>query len=328
MLCNAPVLTVQDLAASFKIDEGLVRAVQGVSFSIEKGKTLGLVGESGSGKSTVALSIMRLLPKPSGTIKSGRILFDGRDLVTLPPDSMRNIRGKRIAMIFQEPMTALNPVYTIGDQLVEMLALHHHEMTRSSLLEACLELLKKVGISEPQRRMHDYPHQMSGGMRQRVMIAMALTCKPDILIADEPTTALDVTIQAQILDLMRKLQDEYGMAIIFITHDFGVVAEMCHDVAVMYGGMIVEEAPVNDLFKCPRHPYTKGLLESMPCLSTRRKAPLPVIKGKVSSLLEIPTGCNFENRCSLAGDQCRRKVPEMDSVSEGHRVRCFRWREV
>lgn len=322
------ILKVNDLVTSFATEEGTARAVSGVSFEVKKGKTLGLVGESGCGKSVSALSVMRLLPKPAGNIDSGEILFDGKDVVKLPASEMHHIRGKRISMIFQEPMTALNPVHRIGKQLAEVFELHFPKMTSQEILKECIDLLNRVGIPEPQKRLMEFPHQLSGGMRQRVVIAIALACKPDILIADEPTTALDVTIQAQILDLMRDLQREYGMAIIFITHDLGVVAEMCDDVAVMYGGMIVESAPVVESFKNPKHPYTKGLLESIPRPECEHKSELKIIEGMVPSIFEMPVGCRFENRCPYTKKTCKKDIPVWEEAGKGHHVRCFRWKEI
>ncbi|MGB5987607.1 MAG: ABC transporter ATP-binding protein, partial [Desulfobacterales bacterium] len=263
-----PLLTIENLTTAFDTEAGRIRAVEGVSFSVSKGRTLGIVGESGCGKSVTALSIMRLLPQPAGRIEGGRIRFNGTDLVQLPAQEMHRIRGKRIAMIFQEPMTALNPVQRIGKQLGEVFELHFPEMDEGAIAAASLELLKKVGIPAPESRLGEYPHQISGGMRQRVMIAAALAGRPDLLIADEPTTALDVTIQAQILDLMGSLKQESGMAIIFITHDLGVIAEMADSVLVMYAGKVAERAPVDPLYQHPRHPYTQGLLSSIPRLST------------------------------------------------------------
>ena len=311
------------LATEFITEQGPARAVAAVSFDLIAGETLGIVGESGCGKSVTALSIMRLLPKPAGRIAGGRIVFDGEDLTRLPADAMHRIRGKRIAMIFQEPMTALNPVYRIGHQLGETLALHFPDMDKAAIYQASVENLAKVGIPAPQRRMKEYPHQLSGGMRQRVMIAIALSCQPDILIADEPTTALDVTIQAQILRLMKDLQQETGMAILFITHDLGVIAELCDRVLVMYGGRVVEEAAVETLFSRPRHPYTKGLLEAIPRLDKPVREMLETIPGMVPSLQDYPPGCRFQNRCAYVTGQCRRQTPQLTNLAGKHRVRCF-----
>jgi len=317
------VLEVSHLATAFDTEEGRVRAVDDMSFKVRRGVTLGLVGESGCGKSVTALSIMRLLPKPSGIIEEGKILFGNTDIVRLPADEMHEIRGNRISMIFQEPMTALNPVHRIGDQLGEVYRLHFPEMGHEEIREQSIAVLRKVGIPEPEQRMNVYPHQISGGMRQRVMIAIALACKPEILIADEPTTALDVTIQAQILGLMKALQQETGTAIIFITHDLGVIAEICDEVVVMYAGKMAECAPVSALFQEPKHPYTRGLLESIPRLDTPRKADLSIIKGMVPSLHELPEGCRFQNRCPHMMDICRSAPPPLKQVGEGHYASCY-----
>jgi oligopeptide/dipeptide ABC transporter ATP-binding protein len=281
------------------------------------------VGESGCGKSVTALSIMRLLPKPTGIIVSGQILFNGSDLVRLPADQMHEIRGERISMVFQEPMTSLNPVHRIGKQLGEVYRLHFAAMSENEIRQQSLELLQKVGIPEPEQRMEEYPHQISGGMRQRVMIALALACRPDILIADEPTTALDVTIQAQILDLMQKLQSETGMAVMVITHDLGVIAETCEDVVVMYAGKVAESASAVELFKNPKHPYTQGLLDSIPRLETPRKTKLNIIKGIVPSLYDLPSGCRFRNRCPYAMEICKSKPPPLIEVGENHFASCY-----
>ena len=318
------LLQVDGLATEFTTEQGQARAVDDVSFELAAGETLGIVGESGCGKSVTALSIMRLLPKPAGRIANGAVVFRGQDLTGLPPEAMHKIRGKRIAMIFQEPMTALNPVYRIGRQLGETLELHHPDMDKAAVRSASLEILAKVGIPAPERRLKEYPHQLSGGMRQRVMIAIALSCQPDILIADEPTTALDVTIQAQILKLMKDLQQETGMAILFITHDLGVIAELCDRVLVMYGGRVVEEAAVEALFAAPRHPYTKGLLEAIPRLDKPAREMLDTIPGMVPSLHDFPPGCRFQNRCGYVEDQCRQQIPLLENINGNHKVRCFR----
>ena len=315
------ILEIKGLVTAFDTEAGEIHAVDDVTFSVPKGSTLGLVGESGCGKSVTALSVMRLLPKPAGRIKSGQILFDGRDIVTLPVEKLREIRGRRISMIFQEPMTALNPVHRIGKQISEVFHLHFPHMSKQEIADACVEMLRKVGIPEPVQRMREYPHQLSGGMRQRVMIAMALACKPDILIADEPTTALDVTIQAQILTLIKKLQTETGMSVIFITHDLGVIAEICDRVVVMYAGRIAETGPVNKIFQNPAHPYTQGLLSSIPRMDTPRKTRLSIIKGIVPSLYDLPEGCRFQNRCPCVQDICKTQ-PEMKTVGEEHFAAC------
>jgi oligopeptide/dipeptide ABC transporter ATP-binding protein len=320
---NNPILQVQNLTTAFDTEAGRIRAIDDVSFDLKKEQVLGIVGESGCGKSVTALSIMRLLPKPVGVIESGRILFKGEDIVGLEADKMHEIRGKRISMIFQEPMTSLNPVHRIGKQLAEVFHLHFSQMADAEIRQESIEILRKVGIPEPEQRMEEYPHGISGGMRQRVMIALALACKPEILIADEPTTALDVTIQAQILDLMKKLQRETGMAIIFITHDMGVIAETCQDVVVMYAGKVAESAATIELFKNPRHPYTQGLLASIPKLATPRKTKLNIIEGIVPSLYELPTGCRFRTRCPHVMDICALESPPLIEVAESHFASCY-----
>jgi len=317
------ILKVENLVTSFDTEAGRIRAVDDVSFEVDKGEVLGIVGESGCGKSVTALSIMRLLPKPSGRIESGRIIFSGTDIAALPAEKMHEIRGNRISMIFQEPMTALNPVHRIGDQIGEVFRLRYSGMSEKEIREESAGMLQKVGISDPGKRMEEYPHNISGGMRQRVMIAMALACKPDILIADEPTTALDVTIQAQIIDLMKRLQDETGMAIIFITHALGVIAETSDRVLVMYAGKVAEKAPADKLFKEPMHPYTKGLLLSIPRLEGKRKTRLHVIKGMVPALHELPEGCRFRNRCPEAMAVCGTVSPPAFSIDNEHQVSCY-----
>ncbi len=327
-MTDSKLLDVRNLVTTFDTEMGTLRAVDRVSFSVNRGQSLGIVGESGCGKSVTSLSIMRLLPKPSGNIQAGEIHFDGQDLVQLPPEEMRRIRGRRISMIFQEPMTALNPVHRIDKQLGEIYSLHFPEMRQREIRQASIDLLNKVGISDPEQRLREYPHQLSGGMRQRVMIAMALACRPEILIADEPTTALDVTIQAQILDLMKQLQQETEMAIVFITHDLGVIAETCDDVVVMYAGVVVERASVVELFQSPRHPYTRGLLESIPRLDIPPKQKLSTIEGMVPDLQDIPEGCRFQNRCRYVEERCKTAPPPEEMVSDQHGVACFRWREI
>jgi len=317
------ILHVEHLVTAFDTETGRVRAVDDISFTLGRGTILGLVGESGCGKTVTAFSITRLLPKPAGIIERGSVLLDDTDLLALPAEEMHKIRGGRVAMIFQEPMTALNPVHRIGRQLMEVFDLHRPELTDSEKRQEALALLAKVGIPEAEKRMSDYPHQLSGGMRQRVMIAMALAGNPDVLIADEPTTALDVTIQAQILDLILSLQKETGMAVIFITHDLGVIAQICREVMVMYAGWVVESAPVKTLFGDPKHPYTRGLLKSMPQLESRRKATLPTIEGTVPSLHELPEGCRFQSRCPSVMDICREKEPPPVAIGENHWTRCF-----
>ena len=322
------ILEVKDLVVEFKTDRGTITAVNGVNFDVYKGRTLGIVGESGSGKSVSALSVMRLIPTPPGNIAGGTIKYRGENVLDLPMDMMRTIRGNKIAMIFQEPMTSLNPVFTVGNQIEEVLELHQSELSKVERKAKTIEMLRLVGIPSPDKRVNEYPHQLSGGMRQRVMIAISLACEPDILIADEPTTALDVTIQAQILELMKKLQKEFGMGIIMITHDLGVVAETCDDVAVMYCGQIVEQADVRTLFRSPRHPYTKGLIESIPSFDStaaKKKGRLPTIEGMVPSLFDLPKGCNFQNRCFKVSDICKGSggEPQLEDKGSDHYVRCF-----
>mgnify|MGYP000850497087 CR=1 FL=1 len=312
------LLEVRGLRAGFDTDTGYVEVLDGVSFELASGETLGLVGESGCGKSVSALSIMNLLPKPAGKITAGSIEFHNRDLVVLPQEEMHDVRGNRISMIFQEPMTALNPVHRIGNQIVEAVKLHEPDLPRTNARQRALEMLERVGIPAPDQRLKEYPHQLSGGMRQRVMIAMALAMQPDLLIADEPTTALDVTIQAQILDLLREMQRESGMAILFITHDLGVIAELCDRVTVMYAGCVVEQASVSQLFSSPRHPYTQGLLRSIPILDGIPKQPLATIPGVVPALIDMPDGCRFRNRCPNAEKDCELESPELTQALERH----------
>ena len=317
------ILKVKNLITAFDTEAGRIRAVDDISFEVKKEQTLGIVGESGCGKSVTALSIMRLLPKPTGVFEGGQILFDEIDIARLPAERMQEIRGNRISMIFQEPMTALNPVHRVGKQIGEVFRLHYAAMSQEVIRGESLKMLHKVGIPDPDERLEEYPHQISGGMRQRVMIAMALAGRPDILIADEPTTALDVTIQAQILTLMRALQEETGMAIIFITHDLGVIAETCDDVVVMYAGKVAETAPVVELFKDPKHPYSRGLLSSIPRLEGQRKGRLSIIKGSVPSLYELPEGCRFQNRCPHVMDICKVDPPPLTTVGENHFASCY-----
>jgi oligopeptide/dipeptide ABC transporter ATP-binding protein len=320
------LVDVRDLKTYFDTDEGTVKAVDGVSFHIDKGETLAVVGESGSGKSVTSLSMMRLIPSPPGRIAGGEILFAGEDLAKKSEREMRKIRGNDISMIFQEPMTSLNPVYTVGDQIAEAITLHQGK-TRRQAMKLAADMLDLVGIPEPGKRVKNYPHQMSGGMRQRVMIAMALSCGPQLLIADEPTTALDVTIQAQILDLMRKLQREIGMSILFITHDLGVVAEIADRVVVMYAGRAVEEADVNDIFAKPQMPYTLGLLNSIPRVdkAAEHQERLEAIPGNVPNPRYLPEGCAFHPRCRFAIDDCKKAIPPLEDTGGGHMVRCIRW---
>jgi oligopeptide/dipeptide ABC transporter ATP-binding protein len=320
---NKAILSVNNLVIAFQTESGLQRAVDGISFSLNKGSTLGLVGESGCGKSVTALSIMKLLPRPAGQYLEGEILFDNKDILKLSSEDLHKIRGYKISMIFQEPMTALNPVQAIGKQVAEAYKLHYPDMSPADIRTASVNMLQKVGIPAPEKRMDDYPHQISGGMRQRVMIAMALATEPDILIADEPTTALDVTIQAQILSLIKDLQEKIGMSVIFITHDLGVIAEVCDDVVVMYAGKLAETATTLELFKNPKHPYTQGLLDSIPRLETKRKIQLNIIKGMVPGLDDLPKGCRFENRCPNVMDICRREPPPFIKVGDDHFVSCY-----
>jgi oligopeptide/dipeptide ABC transporter ATP-binding protein len=320
---NNKLLSLENVSTHFFTEEGVAKAVQDVSFSIKKGKTFALVGESGCGKSVTALSIMRLVPYPPGKIVGGKIMFRGRSLLELGERQMRNIRGNRIAMIFQEPMTSLNPVYTVGDQIVEAIRLHQRKKTRQAWTDA-VEMLKKVGIADAEQRVREYPHQMSGGMRQRVMIAMAVSCEPALLIADEPTTALDVTIQAQILDLLDKLQEQNEMSILLITHNLGIVAERADDVAVMYASRIVEVAQSQSLFAEPLHPYTQGLLRSLPRLGLSDER-LQTIAGIVPEPLHFPAGCKFHPRCSIGCNdrRCQAVEPELREVQLGRCVACW-----
>lgn len=321
---EADLLEVRNLRTSFQTDEGEVKAVDGVSFTLPKGKTLGIVGESGSGKSITALSILQLLAS-NGKIKDGEIIFKGQNLVGYTQEQMRSIRGNAISMIFQEPMTSLNPVFTVGQQISEAL-IKHQKMTKKQAMERSVDLLKLVGIPSPEARVKNYPYELSGGMRQRVMIAMALSCDPEMLIADEPTTALDVTIQAQILDLIKELQHRLGMSVVFITHDLGVVAETCDYVSVMYAGQVVEYADVYTLFANPKHPYTIGLLNSLPRHDMDQQK-LEPISGNVPSIRDMPAGCRFAPRCPAATDLCRARLPELVKDENGNDVRCWIYTE-
>ena len=322
MIAHDPVLEVRDLRTYFHTEEGVARAVDGVSFAVGRGQTLGLVGESGCGKSVSAFSIMRLVPDPPGRIEDGQILLRGRDLLALDEEEMRRVRGDDIAMIFQEPMTSLNPVLTCGFQIAEAVVLHQQVPTQEARARA-IEMLQLVGIPAPEQRIDEYPHQLSGGMRQRVMIAMALSCNPDVLIADEPTTALDVTIQAQILALLESLQESLQMAIVMITHDLGVIAETADQVAVMYAGQIVEYAETQALFTRPQHPYTRGLLRSIPRLDAEQER-LDIIPGVVPDARIFPPGCRFAPRCPLADDHCRTEAPPLEEVEAGHWASCWK----
>lgn len=317
------LLEVKNLRTKYNTDDGVIYPVDDVSFRVKKGQTLGIVGESGCGKSQTALSIMRLIQKP-GLIESGEIIFKGENLAQKSDSEMREILGNQMAMIFQEPMTSLNPVFTVGNQVEESIRLHKKDLNNQQIKERAIEMLKLVGIPAPEKRYFEYPHQLSGGMRQRVMIAMAMSCTPQLLIADEPTTALDVTIQAQILDLMRKVQKEFDAGMILITHDLGVVAEMCQDVLVMYAGKVIEYGTVEDIFYRPKHPYTQGLLNSIPHFETgQRMKSLQTIPGLVPSLYKLPKGCRFQERCVYVSDTCRMQEPKLENLRGSHRVACF-----
>ena len=325
MTNTAHLLQIEALKTYFYTFEGTAKAVDDVTFSLDTGEVLGIVGESGCGKSVTAQSVMRLIPEPPGKIVHGQILFDGTDIVTLSMEQMRMVRGNRISMIFQEPMTSLNPVYTIGNQISEMYMLHEKCSKRESWGRS-IEMLKKVQIPAPEKRVYEYPHQLSGGMRQRAMIAMALACNPEILIADEPTTALDVTIQAQILELMMQLKADYDTAIMMITHDLGVIAEIAERILVMYAGKVVESGPTDTIFEDPKHPYTQGLLKSIPKLGERAKhgrRQLQEITGIVPSLYDLPDGCRFYPRCPHAMGICNQSVPELIEIGDSHCVRCY-----
>ncbi len=314
------LLRIRGLATEFRFEEGTAHAVRGVDLDIPRGETVGLVGESGCGKSVTALSVLRLIPDPPGRIAAGEVRYGGMDLRTIPDEAIRDVRGRRIAMIFQEPMSSLNPVFTIGSQIIEGVR-RHRTRNRAEARAIAVEMLRAVGIPNAEQRVDEYPHQLSGGMRQRAMIAMALACRPDLLIADEPTTALDVTIQAQILALLRQLQQEFGMAVLLITHDLGVVAQTTRQVAVMYAGLIVERAATADLFRAPRHPYTIGLFRSIPRLGARIDR-LAAIPGTVPNPMSIPPGCAFHPRCPYAMDVCRGAIPALRSVGPGHAAAC------
>ena len=324
-----PVLSVTDLSCGFRNESGYVRVVDSVSFDVEAGATLAIVGESGCGKTVSALAVMGLLPKPAGIVEAGTILFKGKNLADAKTgELLRGMRGRHLGMIFQEPMTALNPVHRIGRQLAEAIAQHQPGLGKAELRQRAIRLLEQVGIPAAEQRFSDYPHQLSGGMRQRAIIAMALAGEPEVLIADEPTTALDVTVQAQILELLRSLLESRGMAMIFITHDLGVVAELCDTVLVMYAGRVAEHARVRDLFVSPRHPYTRGLIDSIPKLDTVPKSPLPVIEGVVPTFESMPSGCRFSNRCRYATDVCRSTAPPLEPCGDAHAVACHHWRTV
>lgn len=317
------LLEVKDLCVEFQTAEGTVRAVDHLNYVLHKGEKLGIVGESGSGKSVSSLGMLKLIPNPPGKITGGEILYHGKDLVKASEREMQKIRGNEISMIFQEPMTSLNPIIKCGKQIAESLRIHWG-MKKKDAMEEAVHMMQAVGIADSELRVHEYPHQMSGGMRQRVMIAMALACQPKILIADEPTTALDVTIQAQILDLIRKMNEKMGTSVLFITHDLGVVSELCDTVIVMYTGHIVEQAPALELFSEPKHPYTVGLLDAVPRI-TKERDPLKTIEGMVPNPTERIEGCSFSPRCPYATDQCRKEAPPMKHISDTRQVRCWRY---
>ena len=318
------LLTLNKVSISFHTDKGKIEVVNNASFSVKAGKTVALVGESGCGKTVTASSIIRLLPHPYGQITSGEVFFEGVNLLALPDEEMYKVRGGKIGMIFQEPMTAMNPVQISGGQIKEVLKLHRPDLSQEAMAEEVQDLLKLVEMPSPKMRVKNYPFQLSGGMRQRMMIAMALAARPRILIADEPTTALDVTVQAQILHLIKDLQKRNGMGVIFITHDMGVVAEVADDVAVMYAGQIVETGSAETIFHSPQHPYTQGLISSMPHLKTKPKTPLPTIRGNVPAPSAYPETCRFANRCDFVRDHCRTHAPVLEDFAEGHQVQCFR----
>jgi oligopeptide/dipeptide ABC transporter ATP-binding protein len=324
-LKKTPLLEIRDLSVHFITDEGVVRAVEHVSFDIFPGKILGIVGESGCGKSVTSLSILRLIPDPPGKIVGGEVLFEGKDLVKFEEKEMEKVRGNDISMIFQEPMTSLNPVFTIGDQIMEAI-LFHQGVHKAEARKKAIEMLGRVKISDPGTRIDAYPHQLSGGMRQRAMIAMALSCQPKLLIADEPTTALDVTIQDEILKLLREIQSEMGMAVMLITHDLGVVAGLADRVMVMYAGRVVEQGPIKSILRQMRHPYTWGLVNSIPSLEERKKR-LPTIAGQVPDAMALPVGCKFHPRCYLMIEACKKEEPPLFQVEEEHFSRCLRWKE-
>ncbi|HEY9122333.1 MAG TPA: ABC transporter ATP-binding protein [Brevefilum sp.] len=322
------LIKLENLRTRFHTEDGVVNAVNGVSYEMAQGEVLGVVGESGCGKSVHALSIMRLIQIPPGEIYDGQIWFDGRDLLTLDEKEIRQVRGRDIAMVFQDPMSSLNPVYTVGFQIVEALTLHT-DLNRKAARERAAELLSLVGIPEPEKRLDNYPHQFSGGMRQRAMIAMALSCEPKLLIADEPTTALDVTIQAQIVDLVIRLKEELGMAVMWITHDLGIVAEMAHKINVMYAGYIIERGSAQDIFKRTKHPYTMGLLGSLPKIDEAPGTKLFSIPGLPPDLVRLPKGCPFYARCAYRKEQCKTEMPQLEEAEhESHIVACWRWREI
>jgi oligopeptide/dipeptide ABC transporter ATP-binding protein len=317
------VLEVHDLHTHIFTRWGVVRAVDGVSFYLRQGETLGIVGESGCGKTMTALSLLRLVPRPGGRIVQGKILLEGENLLEKSDNEMRHIRGRRISMILQDPQTSLNPVFTVGNQLIEGIRIHHRQESNQSLVRRAIEALKQVRVAAPERRVQDYPHQMSGGMKQRVVGAISISCEPRVIIADEPTTSLDVTIQAQYLRLLREIQEETGLSLIFITHDFGIVAKMCDRVMVMYAGRIVESGPVREIFNKPSHPYTQALLSSVPKLEERPER-LYSIQGQPPALWDVPPGCRFAARCAYADDRCQQEYPPSFTIGDGHSADCWR----
>ena len=322
MSTNGNLLEVRDLAVQFKTDEGIVRAVNGIAYELKPGGSLGIVGESGSGKSVSSLAVLRLIPRPAGEISGGEVIFDGEDLLQIDPDEMREIRGGKISMIFQDPMSSLNPVLTVGRQIDEAQRLHMG-VSKQEARAHTVELLDRVGIPSAAERADDYPHQLSGGMQQRAMIAMAISCEPQLLIADEPTTALDVTIQAQVIELISDLRKELGMAAILITHDLALVAGFCEEIVVMYGGFIVERAAARDVFYTPKHPYTIGLLESMPNIAAARGDRLSAIPGAPPDMTNLPVGCPFAERCRYVKDKCIEEMPPVETIGDGRTIRCW-----
>ena len=323
---NINLLEVKNLNVSFNTYAGEVQALRDISFSVKRGETLAIVGESGSGKSVTVQTIMKLIPMPPGVIKNGEILFDGEDIVKANDKRMRELRGGKIGMIFQDPMTSLNPTTKVGKQIMEGILIHK-KVSKEEAKKIAIDMLRKVGIPKPEERFYQYPHEFSGGMRQRVVIAIALSCEPDLLICDEPTTALDVTIQEQILQLIRELNEKLGMSVLFITHDMGAVANLCHNVKVMYLGQVVEEASTEELFQNPLHPYTQGLLSCIPHLGVKKGEPLPVIEGSVPPLSKVPVGCHFCTRCKMADQQCMEHEPPACEVAPGHVVKCWKYAE-
>ncbi len=319
-----PLLDVENLRTYFFTEAGIVKAVDGVSFGLRKGETLGLVGESGSGKTVTAFSVLRIVPRP-GRIVGGKVTFDGTSILDLPEEEMRRVRGSKMAIVFQDPTSSLNPVYTVGSQIAEII-MHHQGIDRREAFGKTVDLLEMVGISEPETRVHQYPHQLSGGMKQRIAVARALACEPVLLFADEPTTNLDVTIQAQVLELMKELRRRLGMSLVMITHDMGIIAEMTERVTVLYAGMVAESTDTKRIFKMPKHPYTEALLQAVPRIDQRKE--LRVILGNIPNLIDPPSGCRFHPRCPYARDVCSQVVPQLEEVDQGHFAACHRWREL